>query len=61
MVIRPRWWLVIRDITGLVLYVTTHWTRRGAEREARAITTPYLNSYEIRKGDRYEIRKSGRG
>lgn len=44
-----RWWLLIIDSRDVVIHNEAFWTRWGARRHGRAITSPPLNHYEVRK------------
>lgn len=47
--IRKRWYLLVKDVRGTVIYTEPCWTRRAAEKVGREISTPPLNTYETRK------------
>lgn len=45
-----RWWLLVKDVNGTVIHNEGFFLRRNAEKTGRQITTPPLNTYEIREG-----------
>lgn len=44
---RKRWFLLVKDVRGVVIYNQAFRTRRGAHRQGMAITSPPLNRYEV--------------
>lgn len=46
---RKRWWLLVKDVRGFVIYNEAFRTRRGARRQGEAIASPPLNTFEVRR------------
>ena len=46
---RQRWWLLVKDVNGRVIYNQAFFFRLSAMRHGEAITSPPLNFYEVRR------------
>lgn len=47
---RQRWWLLVKDVNGRVIYNRAFFFRSSAERQGGWLNTPPLTTYEVRRG-----------